>query len=182
MLANSILFTLPGSPIIYYGDEIGMGDNIWLHDRNGVRTPMQWENSPGAGFSNAASQSIYVPIIDDDTYGCQQVNVKDQQENPSSLWHSIQHMIQVRKTYSAFGRGDFQWIDCKNDAIASYTRTYEKQTLYILNNLSAGEQTISIPLPKSPKQLTDILTDTIYYVQDHTLTLELGPRQFLWLA
>ena len=92
MLANSLLFTLPGSPIIYYGDEIGMGDNISLYDRNGVRTPMQWEDSPNAGFSNATSQSIYVPIIDDDTYGCQQVNVTEQQENEFSLWHSVQRI------------------------------------------------------------------------------------------
>ena len=121
MLANSLLFTLPGSPIIYYGDEIGMGDNIWLQDRNGVRTPMQWDDSASAGFTKAPSQSVYVPIIDDDTYGRQQVNVKFQQGNPYSLWHSVHQMIEVRKEHPAFGRGDFQWIDCANEAIAAYT-------------------------------------------------------------
>ncbi len=182
MLANSLLFTLPGSPILYYGDEIGMGDNIWLHDRNGVRTPMQWDDRPGAGFSEAPSQSIYIPIIDDDTYGRQQVNVAGQQENSYSLWHSVQHMIEVRKEYPAFGRGDFQWIDFDNEAIAGYTRTYENQVIYVVNNLSAGEQDITLPLPDSTQQLTDILTDTVHYAQEHTLTLKLGPRQVLWLT
>ena len=182
MLANSLLFTLPGSPIIYYGDEIGMGDNISLYDRNGVRTPMQWEDSPNAGFSNATSQSIYVPIIDDDTYGCQQVNVIGQQENEFSLWHSVQRMIQIRKEYPVFGRGDFEWIDCENDAIAAYVRSLEDQVIYVVNNLSAGEQVITISAPKSSQQLTDILTGTVYRIQDHTLSLKLTARQFVWLA
>jgi maltose alpha-D-glucosyltransferase / alpha-amylase len=182
MLANSLLFTLPGSPIIYYGDEIGMGDNIWLHDRNGVRTPMQWDNTRNAGFSKAPAHSIYLPIIDDDTYGCHQVNVKEQRANPASLWHSVQHMIRVRKEHPAFGQGDFKWIDCKNDAVAAYTRTFENETIYVLNNLSAGEQAISVRLKTASKQLNDVLTDTNYFFQDHTLKLEMAPRQFLWLV
>jgi maltose alpha-D-glucosyltransferase/alpha-amylase len=181
MLANSLLFTLPGSPIIYYGDEIGMGDNIWLHDRNGVRTPMQWDDSPNAGFSKAPNQSIYIPINDDDTYGCKQVNVKTQQGNPYSLWHAIRHMIQMRKAHPAFGRGDFQWIDCGNDAIAAYARSYENQIIYVVNNLSASAHAITVPLPDASRQLSDILTDEVYHIQDHRLTLELSPRQFLWL-
>lgn len=181
MLANSLLFTLPGSPIIYYGDEIGMGDNIWLHDRNGVRTPMQWDDSSSAGFSKAPSQSVYVPIIDDDTYGPQQVNVKSQQDNPYSLWHSIRNMIRVRKEYPAFGRGDFQWIDCENESIAAYVRTYENQVIYIVNNLSAQEQVISIPLAEPSRKLTDLLTGKDYHVIDHVLTLKLTPRQYIWL-
>jgi len=182
MLANSLLFTLPGSPIIYYGDEIGMGDNIWLRDRNGVRTPMQWDDSPSAGFSDAPSQSVYIPIIDDDTYGRQQVNVAEQRENEYSLWHSIQHMIQVRREYPAFGRGDFEWIDCENDAVAAYTRSFEGQVIYVVNNLSAGEQIITFSLPEDIQQLTDILTDTLHHCQDNTITLKLNPRQILWLV
>jgi maltose alpha-D-glucosyltransferase/alpha-amylase len=182
MLANSLLFTLPGSPIIYYGDEIGMGDNIWLHDRNGVRTPMQWDDSPNAGFSEASAQSIYIPIIDDNTYGINQVNVKAEQANRDSLWHSIRHMIRVRKSNPVFGRGDFQWIECENEAIAAYTRSYENQVFYVMNNLSSEVQTFSISLQTSSKTLTDILTEKEFYVQDYTLTLELSPRQFLWLT
>jgi maltose alpha-D-glucosyltransferase/alpha-amylase len=182
MLANSLLFTLPGSPIIYYGDEIGMGDNIWLHDRNGVRTPMQWDDSPNGGFSDAPSQSIYIPIIDDDTYGCQQVNVTEQRANENSLWHAIQHMIQIRKEHPAFGRGDFEWIDCENDAIAAYSRTFESQDILVVNNLSAAEQSITISLSAPSSQFTDLITGTLYHIQDGSLTLQLNPRQFLWLA
>jgi maltose alpha-D-glucosyltransferase/alpha-amylase len=182
MLANSLLFTLPGSPIIYYGDEIGMGDNIWLHDRNGVRTPMQWDDSRSAGFSKAPAQSIYVPIIDDDTYGCQQVNVAEQQENSYSLLHSVRHMIRVRKEHPTFGRGDFEWIDCQNDAIAAYTRTFEGEVVIVLNNLSTLEQNISISAPVAAKQVNDLLTKTTYHIQENTLNVKLNPRQYLWLA
>jgi len=182
MLANSLLFTLPGSPIIYYGDEIGMGDNIWLHDRNGVRTPMQWDNSSGAGFSKSRTPNFYLPIIDDDTYGNQQVNVKSQQENPYSLWHSIRHMIRVRRQFQAFGRGDFQWIDCDNDAIAAYMRTYENQTIYVLNNLSAREHNLTFPVAEASGSLVDILTSKEYHLKDHTLTVKISPRQYIWLA
>jgi maltose alpha-D-glucosyltransferase/alpha-amylase len=182
MLANSLLFTFPGSPIIYYGDEIGMGDNIWLHDRNGVRTPMQWDDSSGAGFSRAPDQSVYLPIIDDDTYGRKQVNVKSQQENSASLWHSIRHMIHTRKKYNAFGRGDFQWIDCYNEAIAAYARTYEDQSIFVFNNLSASEQLFSIPMPDRSSPLTDLLTEKEYHIQEGSLTLRMTPRQYLWLV
>jgi maltose alpha-D-glucosyltransferase/alpha-amylase len=182
MLANSLLFSLPGSPIIYYGDEIGMGDNISLYDRNGVRTPMQWDDSSSAGFSKAPSQSVYLPIIDDDTYGRKQVNVKSQQENPYSLWHSVRNMIHTRKKYPAFGRGDFQWIDCYNEAIAAYTRTYEDQIIYVFNNMSAREQLFSIPMPDITHPLTDILTGKQVHIQDQTLTLKMSPRQYLWLV
>jgi len=181
LLANSLLFTMPGSPIIYYGDEIGMGDNIWLHDRNGVRTPMQWDDSSSAGFSKAPIQIVYVPIIDDDTYGRQQVNVKSQQENPYSLWHSIRQMIRARKEHSVFGRGDFQWIDCENDGIAAYTRSYENQVIYVFNNLSASEQVITIPIAERTRPFTDILTGKEYFINDRMLTLKLSPRQYFWL-
>ena len=182
MLANSLLFTLPGSPIIYYGDEIGMGDNIWLADRNGVRTPMQWDNKSNAGFSTASTQSIYLPIVDDDVYGPQQVNVKSQRENPYSLWHSIRHMIQMRKKYPVFGRGDFVWMDCENEAIAAYIRSYDGQVVYVFNNLSAREQVIYVPIPERTRSLTDILTGKDYYVNEYVLMLRMGPRQYLWLV
>jgi maltose alpha-D-glucosyltransferase/alpha-amylase len=181
LLANSLLFTLPGSPILYYGDEIGMGDNIWLHDRNGVRTPMQWDEDPNGGFSEAPPQSVYLPVIDDDTYGVRRVNVRAERENPVSLWNAIRHMIQVRKAHHAFGRGEFEWIDCQNDAVAAYVRSYEGQVIYVVNNLSASDHSISLNLPDGIRQVADLLTGTVYHFQDHRLALELGPRQYLWL-
>jgi maltose alpha-D-glucosyltransferase / alpha-amylase len=181
LLANSLLFTLPGSPFLYYGDEIGMGDNIWLHDRNGVRTPMQWDDSPNAGFSGAPPQSIFIPINDDDTYGCQQVNVKMQQSDSASLWNAIRHMIEVRKAHPAFGNGDFKWVDCGNKAIAAYARAYEDQAIYVFNNLSTREQTCTVTLPGASGELTDILTGVVYRLKDHSLRLDLNVHQFLWL-
>jgi maltose alpha-D-glucosyltransferase/alpha-amylase len=181
MLANSLLFTLPGSPILYYGDEIGMGDNIWLQDRNGVRTPMQWDDSPTAGFTEAPNQSIYIPINDDDTYGPQQVNVKIQQGDTGSLWNAIRHMIEVRKAHPAFGHGDFQWIDCGNEAIAASARTLEGPVIYVLNHLSARQQALTIPLPDASGGLTDMLTGAVFHLQDHRLRLDLSPHQVLWL-
>ena len=110
-LAHSLLFTLPGSPILYYGDEIGMGDNIWLPDRNGVRTPMQWNAESGAGFSDAPVQSLILFIIDDDVYGPARINVDTQRRDPNSMWNTIRHMMATRKRHHAFGRGEFEWMD-----------------------------------------------------------------------
>jgi maltose alpha-D-glucosyltransferase/alpha-amylase len=143
---------------------------------------MQWDDSPNAGFTTALSQNIYLPIIDDDTYGCRQVNVKSQQANSASLWHAIRHMIEVRKEHLAFGRGEFQWIDCDNDAIAAYTRTYQNQVICVVNNLSAEKKIVSLPLQEPARQLTDLLTGIEYYNKNHKVSLELNPRQFLWLA
>ncbi|MFZ5820989.1 MAG: maltose alpha-D-glucosyltransferase [Chloroflexota bacterium] len=175
-LANSLLFSLPGSPILYYGDEIGMGDNIWLHDRNGVRTPMQWTDDFNAGFSQAPAQSIYMPIIDDQTYGPASVNVVAQQADPGSLFNTIRHMIAVRKGHQAFGWGNFNWLDLDVKSVAAYTRIYADESLLILNNLSDAVQTVR--LPGSPNGYTDLLTGRS--VPPGALTLQ--PYQYLWLG
>ena len=107
-LANSLLFTLPGSPVVYYGDEIGMGDDIWLDDRDGVRTPMQWTAGPNAGFSTAEAADLYAPVIDDESYGYRQINVESQRGDPHSLLNRMRQMIRVRKAIPAFGRGEIE--------------------------------------------------------------------------
>src|SRR5215217_3186213 len=116
-LANSLLFTLPGSPILYYGDEIGMGDNIWMDDRNGVRTAMQWETGRTAGFSEAEPDSLYAPIISDEVYGPQRVNASSQRKAADSLWNTIRHMISVRRNHREFGHGTFEWANIQNDHV-----------------------------------------------------------------
>jgi maltose alpha-D-glucosyltransferase/alpha-amylase len=176
-LAHSLLFTLPGSPILYYGDEIGMGDNIWLEDRNGVRTPMQWDGAFAAGFSQAPVDALYSTIIDDENYSPLRVNVLAQRANPSSLWNAIRHMIEVRKEHLAFGRGNFEWIDLKNSHVAAFQRTYENQTILALHNLSDSPQTVSVETKKSANTLTDLLTKKSFEPGN----LELAPLQFLWL-
>lgn len=171
-LAYSLLFTLPGSPILYYGDEIGMGDNIWLHDRNGVRTPMQWTDEAGAGFSEAPPEVWYSPLIEDEVFGPARVNVEAQMREQGSLWHTIQNMIAVRKKYRAFGRGTFTWTDAGTNAVAAYQRTCNNEKLLILNNLS--EQTTATKIACDGM---DILTGE--NIPSGTLTL--APFQYRWL-
>jgi maltose alpha-D-glucosyltransferase/alpha-amylase len=182
-VANSILFTLTGSPIIYYGDEIGMGDNIWLDDRNGVRTPMQWDSTPTAGFSGADSDGFYAPLIDTNAYRPNSVNAQDQQADPKSLFNTIRKMIEVRKQYPVFGRGSFLWVDAGTTAVAAYMRQYEDERLLILQNLSDQIQSVVIPIER-PKNLhpVDILHDRkLRPLQNNHLTLSLAPYRYLWL-
>jgi maltose alpha-D-glucosyltransferase/alpha-amylase len=178
-LAYSLLFTLPGSPILYYGDEIGMGDNIWLDDRNGVRTPMQWEAGTTAGFSKASSP--YAPVIEGDTYGPAQINVQSQRADPSSPWNVIRHMIATRKQHQLLGRGQFEWIDFQNDAIAAFQREYNGESVLAIHNLSNAKQLIYYPIKKSVNSMTDLLTQKQFVPVKGTLEIGLMPYEYLWL-
>jgi len=182
-LANSLLFTLPGSPILYYGDEIGMGDNIWLPDRNGVRSPMQWDDSPNAGFSPAEPDRLYAPVIADEAFGPARVNAAAQQRDPNSLFNVVQRMIAVRKRHSAIGRGDFAWVDCGSNAVAAYLRSYRGERLLVVNNLSAEPQTIALTVPEpKPSAWRDLMADSKDFpMQDGNLSLTLAPYQYRWL-
>jgi maltose alpha-D-glucosyltransferase/alpha-amylase len=180
-LAHSLLFTLPGSPVLYYGDEIGMGDNIWLEDRNGVRTPMQWQKGPTAGFSEAPASSLYAPVIDDEIYDPSQVNVESQREDPASLLNLIRQMIGVRKEHEAFGWGDFEWVDLQNEAIAAFRRTYHDEVILALHNLSNENQKISYQIKKPASALTDLITSKEFIAANGILEIALMPYEFLWL-
>jgi maltose alpha-D-glucosyltransferase/alpha-amylase len=183
-LANSLLFTLPGSPIIYYGDEIGMGDNIWLPDRNGVRTPMQWDGGPGAGFSRASEEQLYTPVIQGNPYGFQEVNVVIQRADSRSLWHAIRKMIEARKAHPVFGWGDFAWLETGSPSIAAYWRRDEQEHLLIVNNLSGVVQSVRIALPgEAGRVALDLLTGAALFTsKDGSLELQLNPYQSLWLS
>ncbi len=178
-LANSLLFTLPGSPIIYYGDEIGMGDNIWLPDRNGVRTPMQWDDSTSAGFSQ--STQLYSPVIDLPPYDYHTINVAAQKANPGSLWHAIRYMIQLRKEHSALREGELAWVDPGSDAILAFFRTSVDERLLLLHNLSPDPQDVQLDLSKSPPVWTDLLSNQTFATQGNHLLLNSTPHQYLWL-
>ncbi|HSM72736.1 MAG TPA: maltose alpha-D-glucosyltransferase [Anaerolineales bacterium] len=180
-IAHSLLFTLPGSPTMYYGDEIGMGDNIWLPDRNGVRTPMQWDDDANGGFSDPPIQNLYSPVIDDDVYGPQVVNVEIQRSDTFSMWNAIRHMISVRKEHKAFGWGEFEWIDCYNDAVAAYRRTFQEETILIFHNLSDNIQELSYEPKRSTRVRIDLLTQKEYVSEDGWVNLKLKPYQYLWL-
>ncbi len=175
LLMNSLLLTIGGSPVLYYGDEIGMGDNIWLDDRNGLRTPMQWDSGDNAGFSFCAAERLYAPVIDDSGYGYHKVNVKDQITNPASLLNRVRHLIAVRKKYPVFGLGDFHWADVGTKCIAAYYRCYQGDDFLILNNLS--DQSRQITLPGDPTTYQDVLTGELV----DSSSIKLQAYQYRWL-
>jgi maltose alpha-D-glucosyltransferase/alpha-amylase len=145
-LMNSLLLTLPGSPVMYYGDEIGMGDNFYLGDRNGVRTPMQWTGDRNAGFSRADPSRLYMPVILDPLYHYQAINVEAQLRSETSLLHWIRRLIRVRKKYPAFGRGSLEFIPCENQKVVAYVRRHEDQVILVVNNLSRFAQPAMLDL------------------------------------
>src|SRR5690606_11319882 len=135
-LLHSMLFTLPGSPILYYGDEIGMGDNIFLGDRNGVRTPMQWSQDRNAGFSRANPSRLYSPVIIDPLYSYEAVNVENATTLRSSFLNWLRYMIQVRESHKAFSRGQVEFLDHGNKKVLAYLIHYHGNTKLVVNNLS----------------------------------------------
>jgi maltose alpha-D-glucosyltransferase/alpha-amylase len=150
-LFTALLLSLPGSPVLYYGDEIGMGDNIWLGDRDGVRTPMQWTPDRNAGFSSATPGKLHLPAIQDPVYGYQSVNVEAQTENPSSLLHWTRRMLQARRRFDAFGLGSFSDLGGSNPSVLSYVREHVKddgstEIILCVNNLSRFPQPVELDL------------------------------------
>ncbi|MGH8228736.1 MAG: putative maltokinase, partial [Steroidobacteraceae bacterium] len=145
-LMNGLLLSMPGSPIIYYGDEIGMGDNIFLGDRNGVRTPMQWSPDRNAGFSRADPQQLYLPPIMDPIYGFEAVNVEAQTRDRSSLLNWMKRMLAVRKSSQAFGRGGMRFIRPGNRKVLSYVREYGEDTILCVVNLARSAQPVELDL------------------------------------
>ncbi len=145
-LMNSLLFSMPGTPVIYYGDEIGMGDNFYLGDRDGVRTPMQWSPDRNAGFSTTNPQQLYLPVILDPEYNYEAVNVETQRRNTSSLFWFMKHLIGIRKKYKAFGRGDMKFLNVDNPKVLAFTRSYEDETLLIIVNLSKFSQPAEVDM------------------------------------
>jgi maltose alpha-D-glucosyltransferase/alpha-amylase len=177
LLMHSMLLTMIGSPFLYYGDEIGMGDNVALFDRNGLRTPMQWDSSPNGGFSEAPADKLYAPVIDDPVYGYKQVNVTTQEADPASLLNQIRHLIAVRKQYPLLARGDFEWksFSFESKAVASYQRKYEGKRIVVLNNLR--DTPVSGWIPETAEKFVDILTGNEILPGDYTLP----PYGFVWL-
>ena len=145
-LMNVLLFSLPGTPVLYYGDEIGMGDNFYLGDRDGVRTPMQWTADRNAGFSMANPQKLYLPTIIDPQYRSESVNVEAQQMNSSSLLWWMKRVMHMRKSFKAFGRGVINFLSPSNAKILAFTRTYEDETILVLANLSRFSQAVELEL------------------------------------
>ena len=145
-MMNGLLFSLPGTPIVYYGDEIGMGDNIYLGDRNAVRTPMQWDSDRNAGFSAANPQRLFLPVIIDPEYHSQAVNVEAQQENPNSLLWWMRRLISLRRRYAAFGRGSLVLLRPDNRKVLAFLRQYGDEHILVVANLSRFAQCVELDL------------------------------------
>jgi maltose alpha-D-glucosyltransferase/alpha-amylase len=145
-LMNALLFSLQGTPVLYYGDEIGMGDNIYLGDRNGVRTPMQWNGDRNAGFSDASPQQLFLPLVVDDEYHHQSVHVAQQLANPHSLLSWMKRLIATRKRYQAFGRGGLAIVSSTNMRVLSFVRRFDDQQILVLANLSRFVQHVELDL------------------------------------
>jgi maltose alpha-D-glucosyltransferase/alpha-amylase len=182
-LLNAILFSMPGSPIIYYGDEIGMGDNIWLDDRNGVRTPMQWNDGPNAGFSSGPADALYAPVIDDELFGYQCINVAAQQADPNSILNWTKRLVCVRRAHPIFGRGDFHFLLPENEHVLAYLRIYEGQTVLVVANLTDTVQAAALALGEHAGATpVDLLTgERLGRITAEAYALALPPYGYYWL-
>jgi maltose alpha-D-glucosyltransferase/alpha-amylase len=178
-LMYSMLFTLPGSPIIYYGDEIGMGDNIWLPDRFGLRTPMQWDSTPSAGFSAASPDKFYQPLIDTEPFGATNVSVERQQQDAGSIWNSVRHMLGIRKQHPVLAWGALEWPDNANRHVAAFRRRYKSQQITAVHNLTEEPQAITL---RGRGPMRDLLTGKVVEGTGGSRRVKLADYEFMWLA
>jgi len=192
-LINALLLSLPGSPCLYYGDEIGMGDNIWLDDRDAVRTPMQWTPDRNAGFSTADPGKLYLPAVQSLIYHHAAVNVEAQLSSPSSLLHWVRGMLAIRRRHPVFGLGSYVQLTCDNEAVLAYLRVMhadrapsgvEPETVLCLANLSGTPQAGSVALPgRARSTLRDLFGGSGFpsIPESGVLPVTLGSRDFFWL-
>ena len=181
-MMNALLMSLPGTPIVYYGDEIGMGDNVYLGDRNGVRTPMQWSSDRNAGFSDAESQALFSPVLADPPYSYHTVNVAAQERIPTSLLRWMRRLVGVRKKYCAFGRGTFEPLNPNNRRVLVFLRRYRDEVLLCVNNLSRFAQFVELDLREFNGWVPlELWGDTCFPpIGELPYLLTLGPHNFLW--
>lgn len=183
-LAHALLLALPGSPFLYYGDEIAMGDNIWLHDRDGVRTPMQWDASEGAGFSEADPKTFRLPLIDTPAWDYRAVNVEEAWGRPTSLLNWLRRTLAIRKSYPVFGVGQMTLVHTSDDAILAFTRRDESDTVLCVYNLAGTPHAVNLWLPGMAVWRTvDMYAGNPFPTVDANdeLTLTLGRHTFYWL-
>jgi maltose alpha-D-glucosyltransferase/alpha-amylase len=181
-LMNSLLFSMPGTPIIYYGDEIAMGDNVYLGDRNGVRTPMQWSSDRNAGFSRADPARLYFPVIMDPVYGYEAINVEAQERSPYSLLHWMKRMIALRRQHQVFGRGSIEFVRTDNRKVLTYLRRHGNDVVLCVANLSRAVQPVQIPLGAfAGLTPVEMLGQTeLPKIADGPYFLTLAPYGFYW--
>jgi maltose alpha-D-glucosyltransferase/alpha-amylase len=181
-LLNSLLFSLPGTPVIYYGDELGMGDNIYLGDRNGVRTPMQWSADRNAGFSRANPQRLYLPVIIDPEHHYETVNVEAQQQNPSSLLWWMKRLVLLRKNYQSFGRGSLEFLYPDNHKVLVFIRRFQDEIILVVANLSRFVNYVELDLAAYKGMVpVELFGHTRFpTIGELPYFLTLGPHSFYW--
>ena len=183
MLANALLYSLPGAPIIYYGDEIGMGDNIWLPDRNGVRTPMQWNSGPNAGFSDAPPELLYTPVITDSKYSYKIVNVAVEETDPNSLLYKMKHLVRIRKENPILAAGSYEFLAAEVKQVLTIHRTMGDEEMICILNLSDQPQQLELDLATwKGSQPVDILTGSeLPIISTAPYSIALEPMAYHWL-
>jgi maltose alpha-D-glucosyltransferase/alpha-amylase len=183
-LMNGLLFSLPGTPVIYYGDEIGMGDNIYLGDRNGVRTPMQWSGDRNAGFSRANPQRLYLPVNIDPEYHYEAINVETQQNNPHSLLWWMKRVVNLRKQLRPMGRGALEFLRPENRRVLAFIRRYEEERVLVVANLSRFTQCVELDLsPFQGMRPLELFGSTEFPpIADRPYFLSLAPHSFHWFS
>ena len=183
-LLNGLLFSMPGTPVLYYGDEIGMGDNVYLGDRNGVRTPMQWSTDRNAGFSRANPQRMILPIIIDPEYHYEALNVEAQQSNPNSLLWWTKRLIALRKRFRAFGRGSVEFLHPSNPRVLAFVRRFEDEIILVVANLSRHVQYVELDLATMKGMIPiELMGRTkLPVIGDRPYLLTLGGHDFYWFS
>jgi maltose alpha-D-glucosyltransferase/alpha-amylase len=181
-LLTSLLFTLPGSPILYYGDEIGMGDNVYLGDRNSVRTPMQWTSGVNAGFSTADPERLWLPLVSNAVFGYQAVNVESQQRNPTSLFNWMRRLIEVRRQARIFGRASIEFLKPDNHRVLAFTRTLGRETILVVSNLAGTAQAVDLDLSRVAGAIPiEMFGGSIFpRIGTAPYIMMMGPYDFYW--
>jgi maltose alpha-D-glucosyltransferase / alpha-amylase len=181
-LMHAILFSLPGSPVLYYGDEIGMGDNIFLGDRDGVRTPMQWTGDRNGGFSRADFAQLYLPPLMDPVYGYQAVNVEAQLRTPTSMLRWIRRFIALRKQHPVFGLGTYEPLPTANPHIFAHVRRYEDDIVLCVHNVARSAQAVELDLGEFEGLVPEEMFGRTAFPPIGKLSylLTLAPRGFFW--
>ena len=181
-LMHAILFSLPGSPILYYGDEIGMGDNVFLGDRDGVRTPMQWTGDRNGGFSRADFAQLYLPPLMDPVYGYQAVNVEAQLRTPTSVLRWVQRMVALRKQHPVFGLGTYEALPGDNPRVFAHLRTYADDIVLCVHNLARSAQAVQFDLSRYAGRVPEEMFGRSRFpaIGDLPYLLTLAPRGFYW--
>ena len=183
-LAHALLLSLPGSPCLYYGDEIGMGDNIWLPDRDAVRTPMQWTPDRNAGFSTADPGKLYLPLVQSLVHHFSHTNVEAQLAQPTSLLHWVRGMLTVRRQHPALGAGEFEVLACDNDSVLAFCRHTADETILVVANMASTARAATVTMKdRAGWSMHDVFGGAPFASvgADGSASFTLGSRDFYWL-